>query len=84
MILECQCVLEGQSDLGLHCLLRPVPIPSIIMVKRKCYGILALDRISCAMVWSFVVMNLTISGIIYKKVCYLDLEVIGMGGCDDE
>ena len=51
---------------------------------RKCYGIFVLDRISCAMVWSFVVMNLTISGIIYKKVCYLDLEVIGMSGYDDE
>ena len=38
--------------MGLHCLFRPI-------CKRKCYGILALDRISCAMVWSFVVMNLT-------------------------
>ena len=33
VILECQCVLEGQSDLGLHCLLRPVPIPRIITVS---------------------------------------------------
>ena len=37
------------------------------------------------MVWSFVVMNLTLSGINYKiSVGDLDLEVIGMGGGDDE
>ena len=53
--------------------------------KRKCYGILALNMISCAMVWSFVVMNLSLSGINYKiSVCDLDIEVIGMGGGDDE
>ena len=34
--------------------------------KRKCYGILALGGISCAIVWSFVVMNLTLSAITYK------------------
>ena len=47
------------------CLGLSVPILRIIMV-RKYYGILALDRISCAMAWSFVVMNLTLSGINHK------------------
>ena len=67
MILKCQAALYDQSDLGLHCLLRPIcPNTKDHYSKRKCYGILALDRISCAMVWSFVVMNLTLSGITYK------------------
>ena len=36
-------------------------------------------------VWPFVVMNLTLSGINYKiSVCDLDLEVIAMGGGDDD
>ena len=47
------------------CLGLSVPIFRIITV-RKYYGILALDRISCAMVCSFVVLNLTLSGINYK------------------
>ena len=64
MILEYQGVLEGQSDLGcIVCLGLSVPILRIITVRGN---VLALDIISCAMVWSFVVMNLTISGIIYK------------------
>ena len=62
-ILECQGALSDQSDLGLHYLLKPV-CPNT-RVKRKCYGILALDRISCVMVWPFVVM--TLSGINYKN-----------------
>ena len=66
MILEYQGVLEGQSDdsdLGcIVCLGLSVPILRIITVRGN---VLALD-ISCAMVWSFVVMNLTISGIIHK------------------
>ena len=51
MILECQGALQDQSDLGLHCLLRPIcPNTKNHYGKRKGYGILALDRISCAMV----------------------------------
>ena len=46
------------------CLGLSVPILRIITVKGNV--ILALDRISCAMVWSFVIMNLTLSGINYK------------------
>ena len=46
------------------CLGLSVLIIRIITVRK--YGILALDRISCAMGWSFVVRNLTLSGIITK------------------
>ena len=65
-----QTALEELSDLVCTvCLGLSVPILRII--TQRCYGIIfygiiALDRISCALVWSFVVMNLTLSGIKYK------------------
>ena len=42
-----QIGVKNQSDLGQHYLLRP--ICPYHYSKRKCYGILALDRISYAM-----------------------------------
>ena len=45
------------------CLGLSVPILRIILVRGN---VMAFDRISCVMVWSFIVMNLTLSGINYK------------------
>ena len=45
------------------CLGLSVPILRIITVRGN---VMAFDRISCVMVWSFIVMNLTLSGINYK------------------